>query len=147
MLPFRFWSFRKFHSRWMEVIVACLPANMLTALPKTDQSTSHRWAEPSGRSPVTTLSPGCPLDVFSSTCSAYGTLSVAHNTGGYCLYHITRKRIVIGYILGYLTSRIVVKESWSLADSSSLSFSPTYLNSHRKQRTGTRARFLHFLFI
>lgn len=32
---------RKFHSRWMEVTVACLPANMLTALPKTDQSTSH----------------------------------------------------------------------------------------------------------
>lgn len=32
---------RKFHSRWMEVTVGCLPANMLTVLPKTDQSTSH----------------------------------------------------------------------------------------------------------
>lgn len=33
---------------------------------------------------------------------------VAHNTGGYCLCRLTRKRVVIGHILGYHISHIVM---------------------------------------
>lgn len=149
MSPFCcFWSFRKFHSRWMGVTVACLPANMLTVLPKTDQSTSHRWAEPSGASSVTTWPPGCLVDVFLSACSASGPprQPMAPNTGASCPCHVTKRRIVLGHILGYHISHSVVKESWSVVEHS-LPIFPAYLKSYKKQRPGIRASFLQFPFI